>query len=238
MPDFYKIIRYSLFLFLVLQAYLVAGQANVTITQATTVGGVDACVGGDYIPLTNIIIAETNTGGAFDDDAIGGGNGDFSNVTLLFGFSSAGFEFEPGIGSVVASPLPQDVTINSFTISASQISINFTALNAGPGDVFNTITISGLNVRSTSAGSGSANIVRTGGTGAITGLVNGTVVGTVTNSTPPVAILLASATTICAGTSVTFTATPTAQSNYEFLVNGSTVQNGTSNVFTTSGYNR
>jgi primase-polymerase (primpol)-like protein len=234
MLDLYKLLRFGVVLFLLLQAYLVAGQANVTITQATAVGGVPACVGGDYIPLTDIEISETDSGGPNDDDAIGGGNGNFNNVTLVLGFSAAGFEFEPGVGTVTASPLPEDITINSFTITASEISIDFDALNANGPDVFNTITISGLSVRSTSAGSGTTSIVRTGGTSVITGLVNGTVLGTVSNSSPPNAILLASETTICAGTSVTFTATPVAEANYEFLVGGSTVQNGTSFTYTTS----
>src|SRR5690606_97116 len=39
---------------------------------------------------------------------------------------------------------------------------------------------------------------------------------------------------ICAGTSVTFTATPTGAGQYDFLVNDISVQNGASIVFTTN----
>ena len=234
MPDFYKMLKYGFVLGLFLNSFSLLGQANVTITPATTISGAKACVGGNYVPLTNIVITETSTGGGLDDDAIGGSNGSFPNVTLILGFSAAGFEFQSGVGSAVASPGVEDVSINSITVTSSTVTVNFNAINDNGGDFFDAITISGLMVRAVSVGSGSTNITRTGGTSVITGLVNGTIVGSVTNSVPPASSLAASANPICAGTSVTFTATPTAQSNYEFFVDAFSVQNGGSNIYTTS----
>ena len=59
---------------------------------------------------------------------------------------------------------------------------------------------------------------------------------TTTVNPNPIATLISSDgdNIICAGTSVTFTAAPAAQTNYEFFIGASSVQSGASNTFTTS----
>src|SRR5690606_23180310 len=62
---------------------------------------------------------------------------------------------------------------------------------------------------------------------------------TMTVNPRPVVNLLSSDAdnTICAGSSVTFTATPAGADNYEFFVNSTSAQSSTSNTFTTSALN-
>jgi uncharacterized protein (DUF2141 family) len=228
------------FLFSVFVLLLMTGagkalaQANVTIVQSAAVGGVKACVGGGYVNMSNISISETNTGGALDDDAIGGSSANFTGVTLTLGIPSD-FEFEAGTGTVTSTPGGDDVVITAYTITASAISITMNITNA-TADKYDAITISGLRVRAISGAAQTVNITRTGGTAVITGLANGAVLGSVTSSVAPVAAISSSDADnlICAGDNVTFTATPAAQANYEFFVGGVSVANGTSATYATT----
>ena len=61
--------------------------------------------------------------------------------------------------------------------------------------------------------------------------------GTVVVNDIPNASLTANDNSVCQGDEVTFTASPTGQDNYEFKVNGSTVQNGSDPVFKTTTLN-
>jgi len=181
MPQLYRLLFGFL---LVFGAFSAFSQANVTITPAATVGGVPICVGGAPVNLTNIIIAETDAGNGLDDDVIGGPFADWINVTLTLGIP-ADFQFVPGVGSVFSTPGVDDVVINSFTILANSISITFSAFNNTGTDKFDAIIISGLQVRAVSGPAQTLNITRTGGTANIQGLVNGTIVGSVTSALPP-----------------------------------------------------
>jgi hypothetical protein len=69
----------------------------------------------------------------------------------------------------------------------------------------------------------------------VPGTITGTTAVTVTVNPMPVVVLSSSAptNTICEGTSVTFTATA-GLTNYKFRVNGVVVQNGVSNIYTTT----
>ncbi|MBX2963197.1 MAG: PKD domain-containing protein [Cyclobacteriaceae bacterium] len=230
MPQHYRLILRFLFLFGAFSAF---SQAPVTITQGITSGGVPVCVGGNPVNLTSIVIAETDTGDALDDDAIGGPFADWIDITLILGIP-ADFQFVPGVGSVFSTPGSDDVVINSFNILANSIEITFSAFNNTGTDKFDAIIISGLQVRAVSGSAQTLNITRTGGTASIEGMPNGTVVGVVTSVAPPASSLLASASEICSGEPVTFTASPAGQSNYEFFVNGFSVQSGPVNTYITN----
>ncbi|MBX2966676.1 MAG: PKD domain-containing protein [Cyclobacteriaceae bacterium] len=225
MPALYRIAFLCLAFFGAFSAF---SQAPVTITPASTVGGVPLCVGGSPVSLTSIVISETSTGGGLDDDAIGGGHGNFPNVTLTFGIPAA-FQFVPGMGTVISTPGGDDVVINSFTISANTISINFSAFNDVGTDKFDAIIISGLQVRAVSGTGQTVNITRTGGTGVITGLPNGTVVGTVTSVLPPAPVITGN-NSVCANEQNVVYSTPlVASNNYSWIVSGGTIVGSSTN---------
>ena len=81
-----------------------------------------------------------------------------SNKTLIFSINSAAFAFLAGTGTVSATGT--DITINSYVISASGITVNLSSGN--PNSEFNSINFTGLQIRAT--GPGTTTISRTGGT--------------------------------------------------------------------------
>lgn len=87
-----------------------------------------------------------------------GFNPNQTNRTLILGSSNANFQFNPGIGTVTVSGA--GVTINSYSITSTTITVNITT--SGSNTVLNTISFNNLQVRATAAGIGF--IRRTGGT--------------------------------------------------------------------------
>ncbi|GAB4295057.1 MAG: hypothetical protein Kow0068_19820 [Marinilabiliales bacterium] len=156
------------------------------------------------------------------------------------------------VTATIENPVNVSVNINasSTTICSGQ-SVTFTATstNGGTSPIYNWL------VNGSSVQSGSSNTFTT------TSLVDGDIVtceltssepcndGPATSNsititvTPPVNVSVsvsASATTICSGESVTFTATPTNGGTtpaYEWFINGTSVQSGASNTYTTSSLN-
>src|SRR5262249_6948495 len=117
-----------------------------------------------FTTLGNIVIQE-------------GANGDFAagtGVTLIF-TAPTGWRFNPGIGTAVAAqgsgPGGNQSAVNSTTITASNITVNFTV--SGVGQI-NSLTLLGIQVQSTNGATlpASGNIFRaTGNAG--TASVNG-----------------------------------------------------------------
>jgi len=81
-----------------------------------------------------------------------------TNGTLVLGFSNASFEFNPGVGTISVNNT--GVTINSYTITATAITLDITTLAFNTD--FNTILFSGIQIRATAVASG--RLQRTGGT--------------------------------------------------------------------------
>ncbi|HYF70001.1 MAG TPA: immunoglobulin domain-containing protein, partial [Ohtaekwangia sp.] len=115
--------------------------AQVSITGGT--GGQTLCAGGGYIQLSPIIITETHPA-------------DFNIRTLAIdtlnlGFSTAGFEFEPNVGSVSFAGTGSGAVLVTFSITGSKIAIRIVeGENSNSGGI-NTITITGVRVRATAA---------------------------------------------------------------------------------------
>ncbi len=81
-----------------------------------------------------------------------------TNATLILGFSSSSFQFNPGQGTVTATGT--EVTILSYTITATTITVNITT--AATNTELNTINFNNVQVQATAAATGY--IKRTGGT--------------------------------------------------------------------------
>lgn len=125
-----------------------------------------------YFPLGNIVITETYKAN-FANEGVG--------RTLIL-TAPANFQFSPGVGAVA----DRDRNVENSTIVITATTITITYDCAGNNRV-DRMTISGLFIRAITTAS-TGNITRTGGTGLINGLVNGT---TLTNTltsvvgTPP-----------------------------------------------------
>ena len=155
-------------------------------------------------------------------------------------------------GAISGSPLCAGAAVSvPFTAAGTYTSGNiFTAQLSNASGSFASPTNIGT-LTSTSSGTISATIPGATATGAgyrirvisstpsITGTNNGSNLTINASVSPSVAISLTSGTNpACNGTSATFTATPTnggAAPNYNFRINGISVQNSASNTYTTSG---
>ncbi|MBI5219320.1 MAG: hypothetical protein HY958_10360, partial [Bacteroidia bacterium] len=156
-------------LFILLFAVAVWGISNafaaVSITKPSLAINTCSVYPTAYHTLGDIIIAEPN-GGQKANFAIG------TDVTLILS-APANFQFEPGIG-YVSYTASEDITAATIVVTATTITITYTCPTV---DHVDAMTISGLRLRATAA-SGAVNITRTGGTGTIAGLVNGTTLTT------------------------------------------------------------
>ena len=148
-----------------------------------TVPSLSLCSGGGFATLDPIVINETSNG-TFAAGAL---------QTLVLS-APTGSEFNPGIGSVAST----GSDISSIVVSsvvAGTITITY---SVGSTNDINSIIISGLQVRATTAGSG--NITRTGGTAVKTGSASGTVYANLSANASPTAPALALATSeFCEG---------------------------------------
>jgi hypothetical protein len=142
-----------------------------TITQPATL---NLCFGGIFKTLGNIVITETDPSGFSS-------SGSFS-IGL-----PTGYIFDT---SVTTAPVISNGTASPTTLSYTgdnivQFSYNFSAGSSNT----NTITISGLKIRypGNTPPAGGGNITRVGGTASVAGVVDGTVLGTLTAAlaTPP-----------------------------------------------------
>jgi hypothetical protein len=161
----------SLFMMLFL-GNSVMGQVSITKPNLS----IPVCSGfpTTYYNLGDIVIIETNSS-------------NFSagvNQTLIL-TAPANFEFKANTGSVSAIGGGDITAISSLTVSSTVITLTYTV--SSPTNKMDRLTFSQLEIRAINTAS-TGNITRTGGTGTISGLTNGT---TLTNSltsltgTPP-----------------------------------------------------
>jgi large repetitive protein len=149
-------------------ALLAFSQAFATVAISPTTLTINTCsvYPTDYHTLGNIVITE-------------GANGDFAvgtNVTFIL-TAPANFSFLAGAGSVAVAA-SNNLSGESVVVTATTITVTYTSGGTNKGDV---MTISGIQVKALS-GPGTQTITRTGGTGTITGLVNGTTVATLASA--------------------------------------------------------
>ncbi|QHT71730.1 PKD domain-containing protein [Rhodocytophaga rosea] len=200
--------------------------SNVVITPAT--GAANLCIGGGYVPFGDITIAE----GLKDDFRVG------FNQTLVFAFP-ANFEFNPTSGTITAVTGSDGLVINwvSYSLATRRITINYNVSNQGGS--FDKLILKDAYVRAVGV-PGSGQLVRDpSSTANIIGDNNGDGVNhaSFSSSYYPTALNLISSdadNNICTGETVTFTASATSTNAYEFFVDGVSVQNSTSNAYTTS----
>jgi len=190
MKPFFKKYASLLFFFIGLVGLQQVAEAKknptaITITAPTLTG---LCVGNvAYTPLGDIVIEE----GA-DGDATTG-----NPLTIILSMP-AGFELNPATGSTSASS-NDDITVTGTTVLAGTVTITINVTNNNKKTV---LTLSGLQVRATAVGTG-ATITRTGGTAVMAGFVAGAVCATLT-STLPTLNVIPTATTVCAGQTLSF----------------------------------
>ncbi len=115
--------------------------AQVAITKAT--GAESFCVdlnpGSGYVPLSDIVIAESMMGDFTDDAGI---------RQLVLDFDAAGFEFDPTAGSLFISGA--GLTLSSFLVTTTTVTIEY-SIDASSTVSLNRFTISNLRVKSTSS---------------------------------------------------------------------------------------
>src|SRR5690606_34431382 len=157
-----------------------AGIAGSTTWRLQTVPGVtlappsQAVCENSYVTLPDIAISEAH------DSNIKPG----TMMTVIFSFSQAGYEFNPAAGTS-GHVMGRSISATSLSVSATQVTLTYTAT---PGFFApDAITISGLQVRSSNGTNPPADIIRSGGTATIDGLVNGTVIASVTSLPAPAA---------------------------------------------------
>lgn len=129
-----------------------SSKAVVTVTPAPNGSCLNTSPGA-YLAIGDIVITENS-------------NNDFAvqtNTTLILS-APAGFQFNPGVGSV-SYISGRNFTAASITVTATTITVTISVNNTNRSDA---LTISGIEARATSAGV-SGNILRTGGTASISG---------------------------------------------------------------------
>ncbi len=157
-------------------------QPGVTITAPSGMG----CAGSSS-SLNNIVITELGA----SNFAVG------SSVTLTLGFSGAGYSFEAGTGSV-SFTAARNITSASINVTTTAVTVTYTVTGT---TLIDAMTLSGLKFTTTDGANPGVNIVRSGGTGTIGGLVTSTVVGTVSSApdAPVATVTFPSGTTFCQG---------------------------------------
>jgi len=200
---------------LVFLTFSIICKAQIVVTPAP--GGSNICVGGDYVSIGDIVISETGV------DDFGPNSADTYILTL-----PANFEFNTSTGT--ASSNVGDISAISETRATNTFTITFS--HPASGASVDAITVSGLEVRAITTSS-SGDILESGGTSPVAG--NGQIHASLSSVDPPTVTLISSDADdeICAGETVTFTAG--GATNYEFFVEGVSVQGpGTSTTYETS----
>lgn len=209
-------------------------KANAAITVTPGTGGTNICanraVGGvaaAYTTLGVITISESLNG----DITTG-----FHSLVLN---APAGWQFNAAAPPAVAFTAGRNIAFaNVGGITATAMTVNIFTTN---NTLLDQVTITGLQVEATSAGS-AAGAIRASSAPGMTGIVTGGA-GTVFANlsltptvTPSVAVAASPAGAICAGTTVTFTATPTngGTPTYQWHINGVDVFGETATTFVTN----
>ena len=181
--------------------------AQVTITKPNLSIPVCSSFPSSYSVLGDIVINENN-------------NGDFASSatskTIILS-APANFEFKPLTGAI-AYRGGRDITASSIVVTASTITITYTCTTTGNDD---RLTLSGLEVRAINAVS-SGNVIRTGGTGTISGLVtNTTLTNTLTSTLSAMPTATAGGTqTICQSSTATVSGATSSNGTIAWTENG------------------
>lgn len=205
--------------------------AAITVTPGT--GGTNICanraVGGvnaGFTTLGNIVITE-----GLNNDITNG----FHNLVLN---APAGWQFNTGAVPTFASTGSDVISVTSGGITTTSLTVQI--ISFGTANI-NSITITGLQVQATGAGS-AAGAIRASAAPGMTGIVTGGA-GTIFANlsltptvAPSVTIAAAPAGAICSGTNVTFTATPVngGTPTFQWQINGVNVPGATNSTFSST----
>jgi len=209
-----------------------SASAAITVTPGT--GGTNICanqaVGGvaaSFTTLGVITISEN-----FNGDITTG----FHSLVLN---APAGWQFNTGATPTIAFTAGRNIAFaNVGGMTATTLTVNIFATNT---TLLDQLTITGLEVQATSSGS-AAGAIRASSAPGMTGITTGGA-GTVFSNlsltptvTPSVAVAASPAGAICAGTTVTFTATPTngGTPTYQWQINSVDVFGETGTTFVTN----
>ncbi len=204
-------VLYRLILIVVL-LFLSSNRMSAQVTITTPNLAIPVCSGfpSSYAVLGNIVIAETTTA-AF---SIG------TSVTLEL-TCPTNFQFLAGTGTATVTS-GRNLSAASIVVTATTITITYTCNNTSASD---TMTISGIQIRAITAVN-TGNITRTGGTGIISGLTNGS---NLTNTISSAFVAYSSqpnSNTVCTKGSVTFSVTATGATTYQWKKNSGNITNG------------
>ncbi|QHT68895.1 PKD domain-containing protein [Rhodocytophaga rosea] len=206
----------------------VEGYSDTVVVPAS--GGDNLCVGGDYITLGDITVREGNS----SDFERGRTNREF-----ILQVTSSNFEFKPGTGTVTPQLLSLALAINSITVTATEIIVNYDMANNDLS--MDGFVISGIQVRAVNSADvghivvkDHANRAKQHKNESPDNVSHGLLVGVTGVITPPVLNSSDADNIICAGDLIIFTASAGTTANYDFLVDNVSVQNSTSSTYTTS----